>query len=128
MNRRQEKLLARVEATMHGATFWNEKDLTQALHIPPQATGQILAIGVQQGRIVRLAPGVLTLPVHLEALSEGFSTLGSTFTVADFRRATNLRRDLVIHVLDWFDAQGVTLRDGDSRKVVGHLRSDPTTE
>lgn len=116
MNRRQEELLTRVEAVMLSEAFWNDKDLTEALHIPPQATAQILAIGVQEGRIVRLAPGLLTLPSHLEALSMQLSALEPSFTVADFRRATNLRRELVTDVLDWFDAQGITLRDKDNRR------------
>ncbi|MBL8059116.1 MAG: SelB C-terminal domain-containing protein [Chthonomonas sp.] len=119
MNQRQQELLARVEQAMDPYVTCSPKDLTVSLHIPPQATHQIIAIGVQEERIVRLDKDVLTLPKHLLALRKHIDSLTPRFTVADFRRASALPRSIVPAVLDWFDTQGITQREGDYRIVIG---------
>jgi hypothetical protein len=119
MNARQEELLARTEQAMSGAMFWGRKHLTEVLHIPPQATAQIVELGISSGRIIRLEPDVLTLPLHLEKLVPVIRSLSPRFTVADFRKASELPRAHVPSVLDWFDSQGLTRREDDQRIVIG---------
>ena len=119
MNKRQEELLVRAEEVMAPTILWTKKELTEALHIPPQATAQILSLGMQEGRIIKLDSDLLTLPSHMEKLGVTVRGLAPTFTVADFRRASELPRAVVPCILDWFDYEGITRREDDHRVVIG---------
>ena len=73
------------------------------------------------GLAVRISPTRYYLPDRLLELADTAIDLDSTgpFTVRQFRDATGVGRNVVIEVLEHFDAKGFTRRQGDTRTVVG---------
>ncbi len=74
---------------------------------------------------VRVSDTRYYLPARLAELAEAAVRLHAQepFTVRDFRDATGVGRNVVIEVLEHFDAAGFTKRVGDTRHVIG----DPST-
>ena len=73
------------------------------------------------GLAVRISDTRYFLPARLLELAEVAKTLADRgpFTVRQFRDASNVGRNVVIEVLEHFDAKGFTRRSGDTRVVVG---------
>ena len=73
------------------------------------------------GLAVRISPTRYYLPERLLQLADVAADLHRTgpFTVRQFRDATGVGRNVVIEVLEHFDAKGFTRRQGDTRTVVG---------
>lgn len=73
------------------------------------------------GLAVRISPTRYYLPGRLLELADTAINLDSAgpFTVRQFRDATGVGRNVVIEVLEHFDAKGFTRRQGDTRTVVG---------
>ena len=74
---------------------------------------------------VRVSDTRYYLPARLAELADAAVRLDTQgpFTVRDFRDATGVGRNIVIEVLEHFDAAGFTKRVGDTRQVIG----DPAT-
>jgi len=72
---------------------------------------------------VRVSETRYYLPARLRELAEVTIQLDANgpFTVRDFRDATSVGRNVVIEVLEHFDATGFTRRTADTRRVVGEL-------
>ncbi|MCY4012279.1 MAG: selenocysteine-specific translation elongation factor [Gammaproteobacteria bacterium] len=72
------------------------------------------------GLAVRISPTRYYLPGRLLELANTAINLDSAgpFTVRQFRDATGVGRNVVIEVLEHFDAKGFTRRQGDTRTVV----------
>ena len=67
------------------------------------------------------------LPARLTALAYIAARLdaeGARSTCASSGDASGVGRNVVIEVLEYFDAQGYTRREGDLRRVVGQAPSD----
>ena len=66
------------------------------------------------------------LPARLTALADIAARLDTEgpFNVRQFRDASGVGRNVVIKVLECFDAQGYTRREGDLRRVVGQAPGD----
>ena len=73
------------------------------------------------GLAVRISPTRYYLPQRLLELADVAADLhrAGPFTVRQFRDATGVGRNVVIEVLEHFDAKGFTRRRGDTRTVVG---------
>ncbi len=73
------------------------------------------------GLAVRISANRYYLPQRLAELAEAAERLdaGGPFSVRQFRDSTSVGRNVVIEVLEHFDAVGFTRRQGDSRTVVG---------
>ncbi len=73
------------------------------------------------GLAVRISPTRYYLPERLLELADLAADLhrAGPFTVRQFRDATGVGRNVVIEVLEHFDAKGFTRRQGDTRTVVG---------
>ncbi len=121
LNARQEELIQRLEEqlTLAGYTVPTPRELTQKLGVPPQAVDQILEVGVQAGRVVRIAPDIFYLPAQIEAMKAVVKDFGRPFTAAEFRDAVETSRKYTIPLLELWDAQRFTVRQGDTRVVIG---------
>ena len=77
------------------------------------------------GLAVRVGDHRYYLPARLLELADAAIALDAAgaFTVRDFRDATGVGRNVVIEVLEHFDARGFTRREGDARRVVGERAS-----
>ena len=73
------------------------------------------------GLAVRISPNRYYLPPRLAELADAATRLDARgpFSVRQFRDSTGVGRNVVIEVLEHFDAAGFTRRQGDSRTVVG---------
>lgn len=71
------------------------------------------------GLAVRVSDNRYYLPGRLGELAEAALGFDGPFTVRQFRDATQVGRNVVIDVLEYFDDRHFTRRDGDMRRVVG---------
>ena len=73
------------------------------------------------GLAVRISPNRYYLPQRLAELAGAATRLDAKgpFSVRQFRDSTGVGRNVVIEVLEHFDAAGYTRRQGDNRNVVG---------
>ena len=82
----------------------------------------VLKYLVKEGKLVRVGPDMF---FHAEAIKKAFElvkTMGSHaqgFTLAQFRDAISASRKFAVMLLDYFDGQRKTKRDGDFRKYIG---------
>ncbi|MGH9052540.1 MAG: selenocysteine-specific translation elongation factor [Acidimicrobiia bacterium] len=72
---------------------------------------------VRQGRLTRVSDDLVYLPDQLDALPDVLRELPERFTVAEFRDALGLTRKYAVPLLEWLDAAGVTVREGDLRRL-----------
>ena len=73
------------------------------------------------GLAIRISDTRYYLPERLQELADIARQLdaGGPLTVRQFRDASGVGRNVVIEVLEHFDAKGFTQRQGDARRVVG---------
>ena len=73
------------------------------------------------GLVARISDSRYYLPNRLLELADIAADLDGKgpFTVRQFRDATGVGRNVVIEVLEHFDAKGFTRRQGDARRIVG---------
>ena len=99
-----------------------EKELAAALEVLPGPLQAILTVLVEDERLVPLGNGFYYLPETLERAREicvARLTQGPA-TVSELREAWGVSRKHGIPLCEYFDAQGVTVRAGDLRKLGGH--------
>ncbi len=89
--------------------------------VPPQAIDQILQVGMDAGELVRVDEGMVYVLEDLDRfmveVRGKFS--GRAFSASEFRDVFGTSRKYAIPLLEYFDARGLTVRVGDTRKVVG---------
>lgn len=112
-----------------------EADLRAGGLIPPAPSAlgsggsdeqSLLDLLIASGRAVSLYNGALrqTLVFHEAALQAGFGDLRTAFpcprdfTTGEARAALRTTRKYIVPVLEYFDAQGFTVRRGDVRQVI----------
>lgn len=121
LNPKQQALLDRVVAVMasHGAVAPGAVEIAREVGAPPQAVEEMWRLGVATGVIVRVADDLYYARETIEAIKEKIRSLGSRFTVAQFRDATGASRKYALPLLIYLDEQKFTKRVGDERIVVG---------
>lgn len=77
-----------------------------------------LAAAVRTGHLARVADGVYLLPDWLERARETLGALAEPFSVSDARTALGTSRRVAVPLLERLDAEGVTRRLPDDRRVV----------
>ncbi len=92
-------------------------DIARSLSVPPQAVDEILKLGIEAREIVRVEEGIFYTSGQLEGFRARLQALSSPFAASDFRDAIGSSRKFVIPLLEYFDATGFTLRQGDKRVV-----------
>lgn len=96
------------------------KELVWTMKVPLQAVDGILEIGVQTGEIVRLSNGFRFAVKTLERLAAmGKDRFGSQeFDVAAWRDLMGCSRETAYGILEYFDAQGWTEKNGGQRRFL----------
>ncbi len=116
---RQRALLDRVKADLAAKTpnVPGPAEIAREFGVPVQAVEEIVRVGIDAGELVRLAPDLVYPPEALEVLVESARRVltGAGFSASEFREAVGTTRKYAIPLLEWLDARGVTLRQGDSR-------------
>ncbi len=67
--------------------------------------------------MIRIGSGLAFLPQQVEQITTGLGELPDEFTVADFRDHFGLTRKYAVPLLEWLDAGGYTVRNGDVRSI-----------
>ncbi len=119
LNPRQEELLRRVEEELErqGFSVPTPRDLGPILGIPSQAVDQILEIGLHSHRLVRLTPEIFYTVWQMEKLKSEARRFNRPFTAGEFRDHLSASRKYVIPILERWDAERFTTRQGDARIV-----------
>ncbi|RJO65913.1 MAG: hypothetical protein C4523_14580, partial [Myxococcales bacterium] len=130
LDARQQAALGVLESMLQagGLTPPGVAELTEAAQLKDKEIAPLLGYLVDTGRAVRLEK---TLFFHGEALGRARDTLAALLsgkgaaTVAEIRDVLGASRKFIIPVLEYFDAQGFTVRDGDLRRAGPRLPTDP---
>ena len=121
----QEVLKAAVEARLNTANFADLPtlaELAQALDASRAEVAEMLQALQALGEVVSLEGGLL---IHCEALARARTLLSDVLArdgeiaVAEFRTLIGSNRKCAMALLGYFDAEGLTVRRGDVRVLVG---------
>ena len=121
MTERGAELSRKVEAVYREAGLAppSPGEVAEHLAAKPVMVEGICQFLVQRGRLVRLDGKLL---IHRAALDEVVRTVRSgtaeSMSVGEFKTAFGLTRKLAIPVLEWLDSERVTVRQGNSRKIL----------
>jgi selenocysteine-specific elongation factor len=78
---------------------------------------ELLHALIRENQMVRVSPDLVYLPEQIETITTALRTMEGEFTVADFRDLIGVSRRQAVPLLEWFDKQGITRRNGDTRVV-----------
>lgn len=78
---------------------------------------EVLHLKIRTGELISVSADLVFLPSQIDQLKETLRTMTGDFTVADFRDATELSRKYVVPILEWADKEGLTVRQGDTRRI-----------
>lgn len=105
----------------HAAWEQARESLMSDLAVPDETDlgldPEIIHLKLRSGELVRVGPGLVYLPEQIETLRAVVGSLGSEFTVAQFRDAAGLSRKYAVPFLEWCDKEGLTVRRGDLRRL-----------
>lgn len=78
---------------------------------------ELIKAASADGRLVRISPDVVVTPAFLGRAEEILRDRGTPpgITVSAFREALGTSRRVALPILEYFDARGVTRRQGDFR-------------
>lgn len=121
LNEKQAALLRRVIAVMveAGASAPAPQDIATTVSAPVQAVDEMIRLGMETGRLVRVDEGIVYPVEVLEEMKQTLRSFGKPFTVAQFRDATNSSRKFALPLLQYFDETRFTRRVDDERIVIG---------
>jgi selenocysteine-specific elongation factor len=75
-----------------------------------------LAAAVRSGRLVRVGEGVYLAPDVADVARVRLSTIAAPFTLSQARQAWGTSRRVAVPLMEWLDAQGVTVRLPDNTR------------
>ncbi len=110
-----------------GMTPPSLKQIEEQAKVPLKKVAEIVAVLVQRGDLVKVSPELVFSADVLEKIEHRLRRAlsdGGSITAAAFRDLIGASRKYSIPLLDYFDRRGVTVRQGDYRR----LRSDGSTE
>lgn len=121
LNEKQTALLERVIIAMTdaGATAPSPTDLAGSVGAPVQAIDEMIRLGIETGRLVKVDDGIFYPPAVLDEMKKTLRSFGRSFTVAQFRDATKSSRKYALPLLQYFDETRFTKRVDDERIVIG---------
>lgn len=118
---KQQVFLARVKAALEqgGINVPTVQELARTVPAPIQAVEEILKLGMNAHEIVRIEDGLYYTTAQIEALKVQMKELfgRKSFAAADFRDRFQTSRKYTIPLLEFFDSNRVTLRQGDHRTL-----------
>lgn len=118
---KQAAFLARTRAALEGSglNVPGMADLARAVPAPVQAVEEIIRLGIQAGEIVRVADDLFYTAGQIDQIKtqmrEHFGS--KPFAASDFRDRFQTSRKYTIPLLEFFDSNRVTLRQGDHRTL-----------
>lgn len=119
LSERQSELLTRLERCLDesGANVPSEDEIARTLAIPPQAAREIVRLGLESGRLVRVAEGIHYTRGGLESIKRAIAEIAARgpFAASEVRDRLSTSRKYVIPLLEYLDATQFTLRQGDRR-------------
>jgi selenocysteine-specific elongation factor len=77
---------------------------------------EVLHLLLRRGDLVRLGDQLVYLPEQVDEIRGRIAAMPPGFTVAQFRDATGLSRKYAVPILEWADREGLTVREGDTRR------------
>ena len=105
---------------------WSEpptlKELCDQLRIPEKEILTYLHLLTRQGRAIKVNNDLFYAPLPLAKIQEellGFLNEKKEISPTEFREMTGLSRKFMIPLLEYFDAQKITIRVGDKRLLRG---------
>jgi selenocysteine-specific elongation factor len=95
------------------------RDLARSLSVPEPATRAMLKRVQRMGRLIEVAPDQFFLSETVAEMLDIAASIAGTgvLTAAEFRDRLCNGRKVAIHILEFFDRAGVTVRIGDERRV-----------
>ena len=99
----------------------SKEELSQALKIDQKRFADILKLMTKEGRLVRISDSIYTTSsVYKQMIDKlkDFYGRNPEMTVAEFRDVLNTTRKYALPFLEYLDANNVTLRVGDVRKLL----------
>lgn len=121
LSARQRSLLDRAKTILDegGVSPAAAHVIAEGLNVPKHAIEEILRVGVDAGELIRVDEGIYYSEVVLACLRGRLVAeyAGKRFSAAEFKEFFGTSRKYAIPLLEWFDAVGVTLRQGDARVV-----------
>lgn len=96
------------------------KDLSQLIEQKPAETEQLLNLSAEDGLIVKVGDDLYFTPQALEAARQKCKSRieqHGPSTMAELRDAWEVTRKYSVPLCEYFDAAGVTVRDGDLRNL-----------
>lgn len=109
-----------VEVPNEAEAQWERvrKRLSESLAVPTvdelRIDPELLHLKIRNGEAVRVRDFVW-LPHQIDQIKRAIRQMTDGFTVAQFRDATELSRKYAVPLLEWADAEGLTVRRGDVR-------------
>lgn len=78
---------------------------------------ELVHLLVRIGELVRISDDLVFLPEQIAEITRMLGEMAAPFTVADFRDHTGLTRKYAVPLLEWADREGLTIRQGDHRRL-----------
>jgi selenocysteine-specific elongation factor len=100
------------------------KELAAAIGQPLEQLEPLLRLAVEDGLLFKVSENLYFTPATLErgrAMCENLLQAGGTATVSQLREAWGVSRKFSVPLCEYFDARGVTTRDGDLRTAGPNL-------
>ncbi|MET4701856.1 selenocysteine-specific elongation factor [Constrictibacter sp. MBR-5] len=121
------KLWARIEPLLDAAGLRppRVREIAEALGLNHEPVTAALRRLARMGIVMPVADNRFFPPRALVALAhmarEAADADGGSFTAAQFKDRTGIGRNVTIQLLEFFDARGLTRREGDRRRIVGAI-------
>lgn len=80
-------------------------------------TTELLHLLVREGELVRISENLVYLPAQVDRIKDSIRELGSPFGVGDAKEKLQLSRKYIVPILEWLDAQRITVRSGNERRI-----------
>ncbi|MBI3864507.1 MAG: SelB C-terminal domain-containing protein, partial [Planctomycetia bacterium] len=98
----------------------NAKELVQVVGQKAEMIEPLLVLCVEDGRLVEVGDGLYYPPGALESarkICEATLAGGTAATMSQLREAWKVTRKYSVPLCEWFDANGLTIREGDLRRA-----------
>jgi selenocysteine-specific elongation factor len=117
----EQNLLERLRPLLEATQPPSLGDLGRTLRIPLAELKAAVKVLASKGALVQVNDKRIYLPRHLAELAQTAEALSQRgpFSVAEYRDAAAVGRNVAIDVLEYFDARGFTRRQGETRTVTG---------
>jgi selenocysteine-specific elongation factor len=79
--------------------------------------GELVHALTRRGDLIRVADDLVYLREQMDQLPRVLAELAHPFTVSAFKDALGISRKHAVPLLEWMDRQGLTVRQGDLRRV-----------